>query len=54
VFWLGIQCLGWTLIAVILYPLLPQRWGRPLGRRVIMVAFSRLSWQSQPVAPLPV
>jgi 1-acyl-sn-glycerol-3-phosphate acyltransferase len=38
-FWLGIQCLGWTLIAVILYPLLPQRWGRPLGRRVIMAAF---------------
>lgn len=38
-FWLGFQCLGWTLIAVILYPLLPQRWGRPLGRRVIMAAF---------------
>ena len=38
-FWLGIQCLGWTLVAVILYPLLPERWGRPLGRWVIMAAF---------------
>ena len=38
-FWLGIQCLGWTLVAVILYPLLPERWGRPLGRWVVMAAF---------------
>ncbi len=37
--WLGLLCLGWTLIAVILYPLLPHRWGRPLGRWVIMTAF---------------
>lgn len=37
--WLGLLCLSWTLIAVILYPLLPLRRGRALGRWVIMAAF---------------
>lgn len=37
--WLGFLCLGWTLIAVILYPLLPLRRGRTLGRWVIMATF---------------
>lgn len=34
--WLGVMCLAWTPIALILHPLLPLRWGRALGRRVIM------------------
>lgn len=37
--WLGVLCLGWTLIAVVLYPLLPLQRGRALGRWVVMVAF---------------
>lgn len=37
--WLGLLCLSWTMIAVILYPLLPVNRGRALGRWVIMVAF---------------
>ncbi|MDR3390814.1 MAG: lysophospholipid acyltransferase family protein [Sulfuriferula sp.] len=37
--WLGLLCLGWTLIAVPLYPLLTKRRGRTLGRRVVMAAF---------------
>ena len=36
---LGLICLCWTAIAVVLYPLLPRRWGESLGRRVIMAAF---------------
>ncbi|MES2879585.1 MAG: 1-acyl-sn-glycerol-3-phosphate acyltransferase, partial [Pseudomonadota bacterium] len=37
--WLGFLCLSWTVVAVILYPLLPLHRGRALGRWVIMVAF---------------
>lgn len=37
--WLGVLCLSWTLVAVILFPLLSQRWGRSIGRWVIMVVF---------------
>jgi len=37
--WLGILCLAWTPIALIIYPLLSERCGRALGRYVIMVAF---------------
>ncbi len=36
---LGLVCLHWSLVAVILYPLLPIQIGRPLGRFVIMAAF---------------
>lgn len=37
--WLGILCLAWTPIALIVYPLLSERQGRSLGRYVIMAAF---------------
>lgn len=37
--WLGILCLGWTLLAVVLYPLLPRRSATALGRFVIMAGF---------------
>lgn len=37
--WLGLLCLGWNLIAAILYPLLPLKRGRALGRWVVMAAF---------------
>jgi len=37
--WLGVLCLAWTPIAMIAYPLLPERRGRALGRYVIMGAF---------------
>lgn len=37
--WLGLLCLGWTLVAVVLYPLLPLQRGRALGRWVIMLLF---------------
>jgi len=37
--WLGILCLAWTPIALIIYPLLSERRGRALGRYVIMAAF---------------
>jgi len=37
--WLGFLCLGWTLIATVLQPLLPQRPARTLGRFVIMAGF---------------
>lgn len=36
---LGVLCLGWLPFAVVLHPLLPERHGRTLGRRVIMAAF---------------
>lgn len=36
---LGLLCLGWTLIATLLHPLLPRRWGETVGRRAIMTAF---------------
>ncbi|WP_114968457.1 lysophospholipid acyltransferase family protein [Rhodoferax ferrireducens] len=37
--WLGLLCLGWTLFAVLLYPLLPLQRGRALGRWMIMAVF---------------
>jgi 1-acyl-sn-glycerol-3-phosphate acyltransferase len=37
--WLGILCLGWTLISSVLHPLLPQKFATRLGRFVIMAGF---------------
>jgi 1-acyl-sn-glycerol-3-phosphate acyltransferase len=37
--WLGVLCLAWTPIAMVMYPLLSERRGRALGRYVIMVVF---------------
>lgn len=37
--WLGLLCLSWTLVTMLLYPLLPQRLARQLGRLVIMAVF---------------
>ena len=37
--WLGILCLAWTPIPLIIYPLLSERRGRALGRFVIMAVF---------------
>ena len=37
--WLGLLCLCWTVFAVVLYPLLPARRGRALGRWLIMATF---------------
>jgi 1-acyl-sn-glycerol-3-phosphate acyltransferase len=37
--WLGILCLAWTPIAMILYLLLSERRGRALGRHAIMAVF---------------
>jgi len=39
VLWLGVGCLAWTPIALILYPLLSERQGRALGRRFLMSSF---------------
>ncbi len=35
----GVSCLGWSLPAAALYPLLPRRIGAPLGQYVIMAGF---------------
>lgn len=37
--WLGFLSLCWTLIASVLYPLLPERYAIYLGRYVIMISF---------------
>jgi 1-acyl-sn-glycerol-3-phosphate acyltransferase len=37
--WLGVLCLAWTPIAMMVYPLLSERRGRSLGRYVIMEVF---------------
>jgi 1-acyl-sn-glycerol-3-phosphate acyltransferase len=37
--WLGVACLVWTPIALIIYPLLPVRQGCALGRYVTMAGF---------------
>lgn len=37
--WLGFLTLGWTLVATLLYPLLPERYAMRLGRYVIMALF---------------
>ena len=39
VVWLGILCLAWTPVAMIVYPLLSERRGQALGRYVIMAVF---------------
>lgn len=36
---LGLLCLAWTPIALLIFPLLPERRGRALGRYTIMAAF---------------
>ena len=38
-FWLGFLSLCWTVIASLLYPLLPERYALYLGRYVIMISF---------------
>lgn len=37
--WLGFLSLSWTLMATLLYPLLPERTAKRWGRYVIMVSF---------------
>lgn len=37
--WVGLLLLLWSLLAVVLYPLLPARLGRALGRLAIMTIF---------------
>ncbi|MES2406719.1 MAG: lysophospholipid acyltransferase family protein [Pseudomonadota bacterium] len=37
--WLGVICLTWTPLAIILMPLLPARMGQALGRYVTMAGF---------------
>lgn len=37
--WLGLLCLAWTPIALLIFPLLPERTGRALGRYTIMAVF---------------
>jgi 1-acyl-sn-glycerol-3-phosphate acyltransferase len=37
--WLGFLSLCWTIIATILYPLLPARFATRLGRYIIMISF---------------
>jgi 1-acyl-sn-glycerol-3-phosphate acyltransferase len=37
--WLGFLSLCWTIVATILYPLLPKRLATGIGRYIIMIAF---------------
>ena len=37
--WLGVVCLAWTPLALLVYPILPERRGRALGRYVIIAGF---------------
>lgn len=37
--WLGLLCLGWTLVTIILYPVLSKHRARRLGRLAIMAGF---------------
>jgi 1-acyl-sn-glycerol-3-phosphate acyltransferase len=37
--WLGFLSLCWTIVATILYPLLPERFATRLGRHIIMISF---------------
>ncbi len=37
--YLGLMCLAWTPVAMLLHPLLPRDFGRRFGRRMIMVGF---------------
>ena len=36
---LALLCLCWLPFALVLKPLLPRRWGQPIGRRAIMSGF---------------
>jgi len=36
---LALLCLSWFPLAMVLYRVLPRRWGQPLGRRVATVTF---------------
>lgn len=36
---LGLLCLAWTPVALLMYPLLPAEWGRAVGRFVTMAGF---------------
>jgi 1-acyl-sn-glycerol-3-phosphate acyltransferase len=42
--WLGVICLGWSVIALLAYPLLPRRWGTAFGRFGIMAGFRSFAW----------
>jgi 1-acyl-sn-glycerol-3-phosphate acyltransferase len=42
--WLGAICLGWSIIALVCYPLLPRRWGTAFGRVGIMAGFRLYAW----------
>jgi 1-acyl-sn-glycerol-3-phosphate acyltransferase len=37
--WLGLLCLAWTPVALLVYPLLPRRRGQALGRYIVMALF---------------
>lgn len=37
--WLGLLCMAWTIVTIILYPLLPKLYAQKLGRFVIMAGF---------------
>ena len=50
--WLGVLCLAWTPIAMIIYPLLSERRGRALGRYVIMAVFRFYLASLSAVAPV--
>lgn len=41
---LGAICLGWSVIALVCYPLLPRRVGTALGRFGIMTGFRLFAW----------
>src|SRR5438105_1128731 len=36
---LSVICLGWSVVALVFYPLLPRRWGTAFGRFGIMAGF---------------
>ena len=37
--WLGLLSLCWTIVATLLYPILPQRFATRFGRYIIMISF---------------
>ena len=42
--WLGVLCLGWSVTALICYPLVPRRWGTAFGRFGIMAGARLFAW----------
>jgi 1-acyl-sn-glycerol-3-phosphate acyltransferase len=44
VVFLGVLCLIWSILALVCYPLLPQRWGTTFGRAGIMLGFRLFGW----------